>query len=104
MQEAKAYAANQLAQLIQEGRLIFSELDHEGMGELERVAKQKSTSGRDRYFVLSDRGAGADDEDHIFAAYIVWTLAIKSAVANPNLKKLGKPKGSHTITNILNKL
>lgn len=95
-QDAKGYAANELAQLIQEGRLVFSELDHEGMGELERVAKQKTTSGHDRYFVLSDRGAGPDPEDHIFAAYIVWALAIRSEVLNPTLRKLGRPKGSYT--------
>ncbi len=95
-QDAKGYAANELAQLIQEGKLVFSELDHEGMGELERVAKQKSVAGRDRYFVLSDRGAGADEEDHVFASFIVWTLATKSDVPNPTLRKLGKARGSYT--------
>lgn len=95
-QNAKGYAANELAQIIQDGRLVFSSIDHEGMGELERVAKQKSTSGNDKYFVLSDRGAGADDEDHIFAAYVVWTLAIKADVPNPTIRKLAKPQGLHT--------
>jgi hypothetical protein len=95
-QDAKGYAANELAQLIQDGRLVFSELDYEGMGELERVAKQKSTTGRDRYFVLSDKGAGADEEDHIFAAYIVWTLATKADVPNPTTRKLAKARGLHT--------
>jgi hypothetical protein len=95
-QDAKGYASNELAQIIQDGRLVFSELDHEGMGELERVAKQKSTSGRDRYFVLSDRGAGADEEDHIFACYIVWTIATKQDVPNPTLRKLAKPRGLTT--------
>lgn len=96
-QDAKGYAANELAQLIQDGRLIFSEFDHEGMGELERVAKQKSMAGKDRYFVLSNKGSGADEEDHIFAAYIVWTLAIKSEVSNPSARKLAKPQGLHTV-------
>lgn len=96
-QDAKGYAATELAQLIQDGRLVFSELDYEGVGELERVAKQKSTTGRDRYFVLSDKGAGADDEDHIFAAYIVWTLAVRQDVPNPTQRKLAKPRGLHTL-------
>jgi hypothetical protein len=91
-QDSKGYASNELAKIIQEGRLKFSELDHEGLSQLERVAKIKGTSGRDRYFVLSDKGAGADEDDHIFAAYICYVLAIRDDVVNPTVKRLGSPK------------
>lgn len=93
VQDGKAYAANELSILVQEGRLIFSELDHEGMNELERVAKQKGLSGKDRYFVLSEKGTTKDDEDHILAAYLVFVLAVRQDVLNPTLKKLGGATG-----------
>lgn len=96
-QDTKAYAANELAKTVQEGRLVFSELDHEGLSQLERVAKQKSTAGRDRYFVLSDRGAGPDEDDHIFASYICFVLAIRGIVINPTIRKLGNPEGSYSL-------
>ncbi len=100
-QDSKAYAANELSKIVQEGRLIFSDIDQEALSQLERVAKQKSTAGRDRYFVLNDRGAGADDDDHIFAAYICFVLAIRTTVLNPTIKTLAPPSGSyssHSIT------
>jgi len=95
-QDTKGYAANELAKIVQEGRLIFSEFDHEGVSQLERIAKQKSTSGKDRYFVLNDKGAGADEEDHIFASYITFVMAIRNIVTNPQLKKLGSPSSAIT--------
>lgn len=96
VQDAKGYAATQLAKIIQEGRLILSELDSEGLSQLERVAKQKGTSGKDRYFVLSDKGNGQDEDDHVFASFICFVLAIKDIVLNPSSKKLGRPTGKHT--------
>lgn len=101
-QEAKVFAATELARIIQEGKLRFSEIDNEGLSQMERVAKKKSISGRDTFFVISEKGvsgkggAGADEDDHIFASYICFTLAARSDVINPHAKKLGAPKGSHT--------
>lgn len=101
-QEAKSFAATELARIVQEGRLVFSEIDNEGLSQMERVAKKKSMNGRDTYFVLSEKGAsksggvGADEDDHIFASYICFTLAAREEVLNPHAKKLGKPKGAHT--------
>ncbi len=95
-QEAKAFATVELARIIQEQRLIFSELDHEGMGELERVVKMKSTAGRDRYFVMNEKGAGAADEDHIYASYVVWAMASRQDVPNPHRKTLARSQGSHS--------
>jgi len=101
-QEAKPFAATELARIIQEGRLRFSEIDNEGLSQMERVAKKKSINGRDTFFIISERGAsgkggaGADDDDHIFASYICFVMGAKEEVANPYLKKLGKPKGALT--------
>jgi intein-like protein with splicing domain/terminase large subunit-like protein len=92
-QDSKSYAANELSKVIQEGRLRFSEIDHEGLSQMERVTKQKSTAAKDRYFILSDKGAGADEDDHIFAAYIVFILAIRNEVLNPLRPKLANPVG-----------
>lgn len=101
-QEAKAFAATELARIIQEGKLRFSEIDNEGLSQMERVAKKKSINGRDTFFVISEKGAsgkggaGADEDDHIFASFICFTLAARSDVINPYAKKLGKPKGALT--------
>lgn len=98
VQDAKGYAANELAKIIQETRLVMSELDSEGISQLERVAKQRGTSGKDRYFVMNDKGNGVSDDDHIFASYICFILAIKDQVLNPNkFKKLGIARGAHTV-------
>lgn len=96
-QDAKGFAASELAKIIQHGNLIFSEIDHEGISEIERVAKKRSMSGRDLYFVMSDTGNGASEDDHIFASYICFALAVREEPLNTNLKKLGRPKGSLSI-------
>lgn len=101
-QEAKSFAATELARIIQDGKLRFSEVDNEGLSQMERVAKKKSMNGRDTYFVISEKGAsgkggvGVDEDDHIFASFICFTLAAKEDVLNPYAKKLGKPRGAHT--------
>ncbi len=91
--DAKSYAANELAKTIQEGALVFSQIDNEGLSQMERVAKKKTMKGNDVFFVLSDRGNGADEDDHIFASYICFVLATKDTPVDINLKKLGKPSG-----------
>jgi hypothetical protein len=93
IQESKSYAATELARIIQEGRLIFSEVDNEGISQMERIAKKKSMTGRDIYFVMSDKGSGVDDDDHVFAAYICFILGIRETINNPYIKKLGKARG-----------
>lgn len=103
MQEAKSFAATELARIIQEGRLRFSEIDNEGISQMERVAKKKSINGRDTFFVLSDKtgsnrssGPSVDEDDHIFASFICFTLASREEVLNPHTKKLGRARGNHT--------
>lgn len=94
-QDAKSFAANELAKFVQEGQLVFSEIDQEGISQMERVAKQKSMNGRDQYFVMSDKG-GKDNDDHIFASYICFMMAIREEVIYQARRKLGKPKGAFT--------
>ncbi len=95
-QEAKSFAATELARIIQDGKLVFSEIDNEGLSQMERVAKKKTMSGRDQYFVLSDTGNGVSEDDHVFASYICFTLAIREEPLNVNAKKLGRARGSMT--------
>lgn len=95
-QEAKAFAATELANTIQQGILRFSEVDNEGLSQMERIAKKKSVNGRDLYFVLSDKGNGADTDDHIFASYICYALAIREEPFLQVQRKLAQPRGIHT--------
>ena len=98
-QEAKSFAATELARIIHyivTGKLVFSEIDNEGLSQMERVAKKKSMNGRDTYFVMSETGNGVSDDDHIFASFICFTLATREEPLNVNFKKLGKAKGSLT--------
>jgi hypothetical protein len=94
--EAKNHAANVLVRIIQDGELEFSSVDFEGISQIERIAKQKTISGRDRYFVLSERGSGADSNDHIFASYLCFALALDYGITNEPMKKLGQAIGSYT--------
>jgi hypothetical protein len=94
VQDSKSYAAEELAKLVQEERLVFSQIDNEGISQTERVAKQKGMNGRDRYYVLSATGNGADDDDHIFASYICFVLAIRDPIIANVIKKLGKGTSS----------
>jgi len=95
-QETKTYAATQLAAMIQEGRLVFSEIDNEGISQMERVAKKRTMGGRDVFFVLSEKGSGASDDDHILASYICFIIGIKEEPINPFIRRLGKPVGQYT--------
>lgn len=92
----KAYAGGELAKLIENGLLVFSELDTEGLSQIERITKQRSPAGYDRYYVLSERGTGASNDDHIFAAFVCFIVALQHREAATSTKKLGKPTGSLT--------
>lgn len=95
-QDAKTYGGNQIAELIQNGELVFSEIDREGISQMERVAKQRGINGRDRFFVLNDKGAGASEDDHIFASYVCFILGIRNEVVFSGKKKLGRSSGNYT--------
>lgn len=90
--QAKSYAGQELARLVTEGKLIFSELDMEGVSQLERVAYTRSSDGTNKYFVLSDKGTGKSTDDHIFASYIVFTLTLLTSLFEKPRKKLVSPR------------
>ncbi len=92
----KSYAGIQVAKMVEAGSLVFSELDMEGISQIERIAKQRTPSGFDKYFVMSDRGTGASSDDHIFASYVCFIMGIEAQEAVP-VKKLAQ--GLVTTTN-----
>lgn len=102
-QDTKSFAANELAKIVEEGRLVFSEIDQEGISQIERVAKKKGFNGRDSFYILSNKtgnsqtGSGADENDHIFASYICFVIAIREAIANPTIKSLARARGTHSL-------
>lgn len=90
--QAKSYAGQELGRLVTEGRIVFSELDMEGVSQLERVAYQRRADGTNQYFVLSDKGAGKSSDDHIFASYVVFTLTLLTSLFEKPRRKLAKPR------------
>jgi hypothetical protein len=88
---AKSFAGQELARLITEGQFIFSEIDAEGLSQMERVAYQRRGDGTNQYFILSERGSGKSNDDHIFASYIVFVLTLLTALLQRPKKKLIKP-------------
>ncbi len=90
--QAKSYAGQELGRLVTEGRMVFSELDMEGVSQLERIAYQRRADGTNQYFVLSDKGAGKSTDDHIFASYVVFTLTLLTSLFEKPRRKLAKPR------------
>lgn len=90
--QAKSYAGQELARLITEGHLIFSELDMEGVSQMERVAYQRRSDGTNQYFILSERGTGKSNDDHIFASYVVFTLTLLTSLFEKPRAKLASPR------------
>lgn len=72
---AKSFGGQELARMISDKELVFSEMDIEGMSQLERVASQRKPDGGYQYFVMSERGSGKSNDDHILASYIVFIIA-----------------------------
>lgn len=96
-QDAKSFAAEQLVKRIEESNIRFSELDAEGTSELEKIAKQRSMGGVDRYFIMSESGKGKSANDHCFAAYLIFALLTKDlSLIKQKKKKLGRSGGVTT--------
>lgn len=93
--DSKAVGTEELVKRIESGDIVFSELDAEGTAELERISKQKSIGGVDRYFIMSDSGRGKSNSDHIYAAYIVFGLMIRDT-GTKKKKRLGRSSGMNT--------
>lgn len=85
----KNYASEQLVKHIQSHFFVFSEMDVEATDQLARLAKKKTINGNDQYFILGDRG-GKSKEDHIYAAYVVLTMAIRDMQPKAPKKRLGR--------------
>ena len=73
---AKSFAGQELARMITDKELRFSEVDAEGISQVERVAYQRRPDGTNQYYVVSERGAGKTNDDHIFASYVVFVLML----------------------------
>ncbi len=91
---AKSIGAQQLVTMMQDGMLEFSELDNEGLSEMERITRQRLASGSDQYYILNDRGSGKSSEDHIFASLICFAIAVREAPSLNKVRvKLGRTRG-----------
>lgn len=86
--QLKSYAAQTLAKMISEKELYFSELDLEGISQVVRISAQRLASGENRYLVLSETGAGAAADDHIFASYVCFVACLAFMELRKERKKL----------------
>lgn len=93
-EDTKTVGANALVQQLQAHQIVLSEVDNEGISEIERIARQKGMNGRDRYFILSESGRGQARSDHIFASLICFAMSIRDMSYLKNRKKrLGRSIG-----------
>lgn len=92
----RSWGSKELARLVSEGKIIFSEVDMEGVSQLERLTRQKRITGNDHYFIMSERGSGASEDDHIFASYLCFIYALRGKVQNIRQESLGRPSGNIT--------
>jgi hypothetical protein len=91
---AKSYGAQQLVIMLQEGLIELSEIDNEALSELERITRQRLTSGSDQYYILNEKGNGKAADDHIFASLICFAIAVRESPLNlRKRKKLGQTRG-----------
>lgn len=86
--QVKSYAAQTLSKMVAEKELHFSELDLEGISQMVRISAQKLASGENRYFILSETGAGTAADDHIFASYICFVACLAFMELRKERKKL----------------
>lgn len=93
-QTTKTLGATLLIQQLQQKTIALSEIDQECVSEMERITKQRTTAGDDRYFILSEKGNGASPNDHIFASLVCFTIATRDmSFMKRKKKKLGKSSG-----------
>ena len=83
----KSWAGQQLATVVGEHQMILSELDQEGASQLERVSYQRRSDGSMRFFVMSEKGHGEADDDHIFASYVVFVTMLSFIEIRANMRK-----------------
>lgn len=83
----KTLGASLLIERLQQGELELSEIDHEGVSQLERITKQRGVNGDDKYFILSEKGNGPAPDDHLFASLICWSIATRDLSFQKRKKK-----------------
>lgn len=94
MSTTKTLGATNLVQMLQQHTLVLSELDQEALSQLERITRQRSIDGSERYYILSDKGNGAAADDHLFAAFICFAIAIRDlSFMKRKRRKLGRSSG-----------
>lgn len=94
-QPTKSFAADILIQYLQQHQIILSEINYEAISELERITKKRGLTGNDTYFIISEKGSGADTNDHIFASFICFIMSIQTLSFTKRKKKLGKSTGKY---------
>jgi hypothetical protein len=93
-QTTKTLGAALLVQHLQQHTLVLSNIDQECISELERITKQRSMNGEDRYFIMHEKGTGASEHDHIFASLICYAIATRDlSFQKRKRKKLGRASG-----------
>lgn len=88
---ARTAAAEELVRMVQERQLILSEIDHEGLSQLLRIAHQKRPDGTNSYFIINDQGGKAGD-DHIFASFLVFVILLSSMTTVSHKVRLSSPR------------
>lgn len=90
----KSLGAQHLIMLLIDGMLELSEVDNEAISELERITRQRLTTGADQYYILNEKGSGKAADDHIFASFICFAVAVREPPSPiTNRKKLGRTRG-----------
>lgn len=86
--QAKVHGSQELTKMVTEGEIRFSEIDGEGVSQLERLAYTRRSDGTPQYFILSENGKGKSGDDHIYASYVVFTIFLALKMAKAPRKKL----------------
>jgi hypothetical protein len=93
----RSWGGKELARMVTEGRLVFSEIDVEGVSQLERLTRQRRITGNDHYYIMSDRGSGASEDDHIFSSYLCFIYALRGKIDHISAAvALGRPSAKTT--------
>lgn len=92
----KAWATSELVRRVYDKSLVFSEVDAEGVSQLERIARQRRTSGHMHYFIVSPRGHGESNDDHIYASYLCFIAALREPVPEQKMASLARATAKYT--------
>ncbi len=92
----KAWGTQELVKNIYSGELVFSEVDAEGISQLERLARQRRASGAMHYYITSAKGVGESADDHIYASYLCFIAALREPAQEKQPQSLGRPTTQFT--------